>query len=63
MVTDVSERTLGDPKYAATQGNIPTSVSNPVARTVGKKELGGQEIVLQNLLHDVDIQSIKLRKG
>jgi len=62
MVTGVSERTLGDPKYAATQG-IPTSVSNPVARTVGKKELGGQEIVLRNLLHDVDIQSIKLRKG
>jgi len=53
----------GDPKHATTQGNIPASVSNPVAQIIGKKELGRQEIVLWNLLHDVDIESIKLRKG
>jgi len=63
MVIDVSERMPGDPKHATTQGNIPASVSNPVAQIIEKKELGRQEIVLWNLLHDVDIESIKLRKG
>jgi len=63
VVINVSERTSGDPKHATAQRNIPASVSNPVAQIIGKKELGRQEIVLWNLLHDVDIESIKLRKG
>jgi len=62
-VIDVSERTLGDPKRATTQGNIPASASILVVQIIEKKELGRQEIVLWNLLHDVDIESIKLRKG
>jgi len=63
MVTNVSERILGDPKHATRQGSIPTSVSIPVALIIGKKELGRQKNALWNLLHNVDIESIKLRKG
>ena len=63
MVTDVSERTLGDPKHVAIHGNIPMSVGIPISQIIGKNELCRQEIVLWNLLHDVDIKSIKLRKG
>jgi len=63
MVTNVSERILGDPKHATRQGSIPTSVSIPVAPIIGKKELGRQKIVLWNLLHDMDIENIELRKG
>jgi len=63
MVTNVSECIVGDPKHATRQGNITTSVSIPVAPIIRKKELGRQEIVLWNLLHDMDIQKIELRKG
>jgi len=63
MVADVSEHALGDPKHAAMHGNIPMTVGIPVAQIIGKKELCRQEIALWNLLHDMDIESIKLRKG
>jgi len=60
VVADVSEHTLGDPKHATIRGNIPTNFSILVAQTREKKELCRQKNALWNLLHDVDIESIKL---
>ena len=37
MVTDVSERTLGDPKHAAMQRSIPTGVDIPAAPSEKKE--------------------------
>jgi len=58
MATDFSERTLRDPKHARGQRDVETLA----AHRIGKKELCRQENVFWNLLHDMDIESIKLRK-
>ena len=63
MMIDVSEGTLGDSKYATTRGNRPTKVGAPVIQTKGKKQLCKQKNVLWNLLYDVHIEGVKLRKG
>jgi len=62
-VIDVSKRTLGDPKHATMHRNILlTSGGIPAAFRKEKKELCSKKNTLWNLLHDVDIESIELRK-
>lgn len=63
MVIDVSERTLRESECTTIHGNRSASVSILGVQEIGKKELCRQKNALWNLLHDVDIESIKLQKG